>query len=42
MTFALTRDVLQYEEWGPDAVKDRTKRLTDLLTLDWKLDLPAG
>ena len=42
MKFALTRDVLSYEAWGPDDVKDRTRRLTDLLTLDWKLDRPAG
>lgn len=40
--FALTRDASKYESWTPQDVKNRTRRLVDLLIKDWKLDLRDG
>ncbi len=36
--FALTREASTYEKWTPDIVKTRTRKLVDLLIIDWKLD----
>lgn len=40
--FALTRESARYDRWTADVVKNRTRKLVNLLVKAWKLDLPNG
>lgn len=36
--FALTTQVIQYETWTPDVIRQRQAALTDILAKEWELD----